>query len=70
MCFIYYIPIQLFCYSQKAQTSFTVRLGSHKQPMSFQVCNRLAVVVIGLSHQLLEHISEDMITVREMEENS
>jgi len=43
---------------------------SHKQPLSFQVCNKLAVVAIGLCHQQLDHISAEVFIVREMEENS
>jgi hypothetical protein len=63
-------PFQLFFYSYKAYTSFTVTSESRKQPLSFQVCNRLAVVVTDLCHQQLDHISAEVVTVREMEENS
>lgn len=47
-----------------------VMLESHKQPLSFQVCNRLAAVAIGLCHQQLDHISAEVVIVREMQENS
>jgi len=63
-------PFQLSFYSYKAYISFTVISESRKQPLSFQVCNRLAVVVTDLCHQQLDHISAEVVIVREMEENS